>query len=216
MSRYEVVNAFNLGLIALAGLTGCATPVSEQRSMLETAAVCCTSMSEFKYTPLVISDEKDITLGAESPAYVFETGKSFFAAYRLPAWSGPYQIRAEAQSRHLRSGMFAPSVLVLDRDFKVTRRFNIDDRGSSPRSGIVHIFVNEPNQNEQYLVLFNARTDGSVETLQAMPTTIMVGTAPVVIGATESRVSVPYAPTGSLQLKVWPYQPQKANQPRTD
>ena len=202
------------GVVCFA-LIGCAMPVAEQISMLNTTAVCCTSMAEFKYMPLPLTEEKEVTFGAESPVFVFETGKSFFAAYRLPAWSAPYQIRAEAQGGDVRRGLFSPSALVLDGDFKVKRQFNVASMsGTNARPGVVHIFVNESNKDEHYLVLFTARLTSSegVNTLIATPTTVAVGTVPLQIGATESRVSLRYSPMGVLQLKAWPYQPARTGQ----
>lgn len=201
--------------ICLSGMTACVTPVTEQLSILDKAAVCCTSMREFKYAPIFMSEEKEVALGAESPAFVFESGKSFFAAYKLPSWTAPYQIRAEAQGGNVRGGMFSPSVLMLDSEFKVTRQFNVaQGAGGNARPGIVHIFVNERDKDEQYLVLFTAKLSSpeGVNTLFATPTTIAIGTMPVQIGASETRVSLRYSPAGEIHLKVWPYQPLRAGQ----
>ena len=205
--------AVSIGLLCLCGVTGCVTPVREQLSALEKAPVCCASMRDFKYAPLSMADEKEVTLDAESPAFAFEAGKSFFAAYRLPAWSAPYQIRVEAQPGNVRGGLLAPSALVLDADFNVTRRFNVTP-GPNARPGVVHVFVNEPNRGEQYIVFFTAKlaSPEGVNAIVATPTVIAVGTVPVQIGASESRVSMPYSPTGVFQLKVWPYQPARAGQ----
>ena len=202
-----------IGALCLCGVTGCVAPVREQLSALQKAPVCCASMREFNYAPLSMSDEKEVTLDVESPAFGFDAGKSFFAAYRLPAWSAPYQIRAEAQPGNVRGGLLAPSALLLDGDFKVTRQFNVA-QGPNARPGVVHIFVNESNRSEQYIVFFTAKLAASdgVNAIIAMPTMIAIGTVPVQIGASESRVSLPYSPTGVFQLKVWPYQPARAGQ----
>ena len=200
--------------ICLSGLTACVTPVTEQLSMLDKAAVCCTSMHEFKFVPISISEEKQVTLGAESPAFVFESGKSFFAAYKLPSWSAPYQIRAEAGGGNARGGVFSPSALTLDSEFKVKRRFNVAQGSTNARPGIVHIFVNERDKQEQYLVLFTAKLSSAegVNTLIATPTTIVIGTVPLQLGASETRVSLRYSPAGEIHLKLWPYQPLRAGQ----
>ena len=171
-------------------------------------------MRDFKYSPLATTDERKVALDIESPAFVFETGKSYFAAYRLPAWNGPYQIRAEAKSgANVRAGTFGPSVLMLDADYRIARQFNTG-QGSGPRPDVVHVFVNESNKDEQYLVLFTAKlsTTEGVDALVAAPRATMIGSAYVVLGASESRVSLQYSPTGVLQLKVSPYQPVKAGQ----
>ena len=201
-------------VLLLLGLTGCATPVAEQLSSLESAAVCCTSMSEFKYVPLTREDEREVKLTAESSVFVFESGKSYFAAYELPGWNGaPYQIRAESLTAHARGGFLTPSALMLDAGFKVTRRFNVG-AGPTTRPHVLHVFVNEANANERYVVLFTGKlaSPEGVDTLTANPIMVPVGTVMVPMGASESRVSVPYAPTGMLRLKVSPYQPLKPGQ----
>ena len=208
------VRAILIGGACVSGLSACITPVAERLAMLERTAVCCESLREFKYAPLSTSEEKEVTFGEDSPAFVFETGKSFFAAYRLPAWTAPYQIRAEGQAATVvKAGLFSPSALMLDGDFKITRQFNIAQDIGNARPTIVHIFVNEANKDEQYLVLFTARLSSEgVNTLMTKQMTMMIGAAPVVIGATESRVSLRHSPTGVLQLKVSPYQPIRAGQ----
>jgi hypothetical protein len=200
-------------VVICAALSGCVTPVPEQRSVLENTADCCKSMSEFKFAPLAMTDEKEVALGAESPAFTFQSGKSYFAAYRLPAWSAPYQIRAESQDGNTRGGLLSPSALLLDSDFRVVRSFNVATGPDATRPNVLHIFVNEADAAEQYLVLFTARASGGFNTLLAKPIQASMPNGMILpLGATESRVSMPYAPSGVLQVKVSPYQPQRAGQ----
>lgn len=194
-------------------LSGCATAVSEQMTTLQAAPICCKSMTEFKYTRLSSEEDREVKLTSESPAFVFGGIKSYFSAYRLPAWRGPLQIRAVGKATGSKDGLFGPSAVMLDRHFQPTRRFDVGDRA---RPEVLHIFVNEGNRGEEYIVLYTGRlgTEG-IEELVARPTTVAVGTVPLMIGATESKVFLQYAPTGVMQLTVSRYRPMRPDEFQT-
>src|SRR4051794_1133512 len=70
-----------LMLCALLGIAGCAS-VQTQKEQLAAAKPCCKSASEFKYKAFT-DDEIEVPLTAESPAFDFPAGRSFFEAVQL-------------------------------------------------------------------------------------------------------------------------------------
>lgn len=55
------------------------------------AKVCCESLSEIPFEELSPGDSKSFDLNEESPAFAFDTGKSYFKAFRLPPLTAPYR-----------------------------------------------------------------------------------------------------------------------------
>lgn len=83
-----------LPLNAAVLLAGCATgpldatgtflpPIHNER--LAQAKICCSTYREMPFAGLALGQETSGTLTAESPVYAFGEGRSFFAAFELPA-----------------------------------------------------------------------------------------------------------------------------------
>jgi hypothetical protein len=83
-----------LGAVTFIG--GCAKPYGTVLRHYESAPVCCASLTELPVEPLKLGDKKSFDLGGGSPAYRFETGKSYFRAFALP--QGPYPYRVTVSS----------------------------------------------------------------------------------------------------------------------
>jgi len=65
--------------------TACATRSTVVlRHDLSSRAVCCATFADMKFVPLT-TDEADLSIGSGSPIFAFDEGKSYFAAYSLPA-----------------------------------------------------------------------------------------------------------------------------------
>ncbi|MGH8751025.1 MAG: hypothetical protein ACREUV_04900, partial [Burkholderiales bacterium] len=81
-------------ILTLLWLVSCATvnPLDGVRHQLDGAPACCTSYAQFKFEPLSLVGSESATLGNTSPAYNFDSGKSYFKAYRLPESRRPYSI----------------------------------------------------------------------------------------------------------------------------
>ncbi len=91
--------------------------------------MCCASLGELPYSPLPLNQTWLATLTGDSPAFEFESGKSYFAAYRLPESSDPVKItfRAELSER-----TFHPAILLLDADFKIAQLIEKNGFGYKP------------------------------------------------------------------------------------
>ena len=165
MKKYHLVFAMTLFL------TGCGSfPVEQEyrngvkhfivpaqiSEQLRTASSCCRSYSEIQYAELYPNQNLEIKIDPESPAYDFETGKSFFLAYKLPVTNLPYKMTIKS---FFSGHAFYPSVLLLDGEYKVTRsvsksEFKYTEPGLVERGRIEGSILFTPSKNnETYLII---------------------------------------------------------------
>ena len=121
----------SIAAVITALLTGCAgnmvVPLQEHGSILSDAdqakqalakaSSCCVAFKDFSYTPLP-EGETLLAIDGKQPAFQFDEGMSYFAAYRLPANTGNLAIRVASQ---VSKTVLVPKVIMLDSQFKVTR-----------------------------------------------------------------------------------------------
>lgn len=72
-------------------IASCAATYQQAVDSLRDAKECRQSMAEFPYEPLLEGKRVDFTLDASSPAFRFETGKSYCKAFSLPKKQFPYR-----------------------------------------------------------------------------------------------------------------------------
>ncbi len=103
-------------------IASCAATYEQALKSLRDAKECCRSMAEFPYEPLPEGKPVNVTLDASSPAFNFETGKSYFKAFSLPKKQVPYYVRIKSfglgetiQSAHI----FYPQLALLDEHYNV-------------------------------------------------------------------------------------------------
>lgn len=191
-------------------VTGCAS-VQSQQAKLDAAPSCCSGFTDMSYARLALPELRSIAFNESSPAFAFATGKSYFAALELPDWTGPYEVLLEATPGGTRGGVFKPSVITLDRDFRPLREWNTQARRGTGELARVEFFVNEANQDERYMIIYSeAGGKGGMPSLVATPINATVGYATLLLGATERRITVPYAPMGHVTLSLKPYIPRRA------
>jgi hypothetical protein len=93
LATHDMRSVF-LTLNAAVLVAGCATgpldatdtflpPIHNER--LAQAKICCSSYREMPFVKLALGQESAGALTAESPVYAFGEGRSFFAAFELPA-----------------------------------------------------------------------------------------------------------------------------------
>ncbi|MFN3571504.1 MAG: hypothetical protein ACK4VX_14575 [Polaromonas sp.] len=106
-------------------LSACAS-LTDLKAAMQAAPVCCKSFTEFKYLPLDAAATTDLALGQNSPAFVFDGGKSYFQAYSLPARSSARKLRvrsfitgASALETKTLSQVYCPKVSFLDAKYQV-------------------------------------------------------------------------------------------------
>jgi hypothetical protein len=88
------------------------------------ATPCCTSIAEFKYDPLPSDEPVTFELDENSDSFVFQSGKSYFKAFRLSNNEIPYRIHVKSfalgegiESAHI----FYPQIALLDGRFTVCK-----------------------------------------------------------------------------------------------
>jgi len=106
---------------------------AELSGALAQAPACCNALATLPYAPLDRAGTQSLTIGPASPAYPFDSGKSFFAAYRIAELKRPAEVVVASQRSaepgsvlqqwpDFRMLAFEPSLLVLDDQFRVRRR----------------------------------------------------------------------------------------------
>jgi hypothetical protein len=103
---------------------GCAKPYGTLVRHYREAPVCCNSMADLPVEPLLAGDKKNFELGANSPLYRFDTGRSFFRVFALPEGPSPYRVTVSSYlvGDYLKSSyIFSPQLITLDKDRKIVR-----------------------------------------------------------------------------------------------
>jgi maltose operon protein len=201
----------------LEGASACSIPYADVMKSFEAAAPCCSSMAGFLYRPLSYGQELKIELNASSPAYFFPSGKSYFAAFALPIFEGPYRVTVESfmVGEELdRAYLFSPHLIILDDGHRIVRTighdlFTLRKAGMTETWGYPYKLagtfdVREENRDERYLVvmttdeLLHART--SLTTMKVVPI-IIPGIVTAVPAGTEEKL-IRHAPVGTLVIKL--------------
>ena len=120
-------------------------------------------MASFPYRSLASVQRATIELTAASPAFVFPSGKSYFAAFELPPFDGPYRIKIDSYLLGDENEIFLPVVLTLNGQHYVARSFPEDlfrpattalnGNSGPPRTLTATIEVGEVERTERYLVI---------------------------------------------------------------
>lgn len=91
--------------------------------VLNAVPVCCDGLSGLRYQPLNTKDNPFFKLDANAQAFAFSTGKSLLQAFVIPDELERATLTIEAIAG---ATVFVPTVLILNRDFRVNRA--IDSR----------------------------------------------------------------------------------------
>ncbi len=174
-----------LFLCAALFVQACAKSYSGVARQYREASPCCASLAELPGEPLQLGDKKSFDLSENSPAFRFETGKSYFRAFTLP--QGPYPYRVTVRSYlvggYLKSAyIFFPQLLTLDANRKVVRAtgpgsFRLEQAGlleaMQEAEGLRQILegsltFTEGSRDERYLVVLT--TDELLQGRTSIPT----------------------------------------------
>jgi hypothetical protein len=122
--RFRIILSCLLALAASMFVQGCASSYGTALRRYTKAPVCCVSLAELPVEPLQPGDKKSFDMGEGSPAYRFDTGKSYFRAFTLP--QGPYPYKVTVKSfvigDNLKSAyIFFPQLITLDENRKPVR-----------------------------------------------------------------------------------------------
>jgi hypothetical protein len=128
------------------------------------AATCCVDPADFEYKDTTLPGQSTFDIGPSSRLFDFHSGRSFFAALRLPDTSDSYRIRVKSllQGKGDATRVFYPVVALLNEDFIVTRISSVAhlrlEAGLATPGGAaglaLTIRVDPPLAHERYLVVF--------------------------------------------------------------
>lgn len=147
--------------------TAVSPSAAQSRTTLNAAPVCCDSLSQLRFEPLNVKNADFYTVDAAAQAFAFNTGKSFLRALVVPDNLERAKITLEAVAG---ATVFAPTVLILDRDHNVSRAIDADQFVYTPAGfmepqrlkGSFYLDRRQGGElaNEKYLVVFT--TDDSL------------------------------------------------------
>lgn len=196
-------------------------PLEDTMRSLEAAKTCCASPKEFKYEPLPPLESREFEISVESQAFEFSTGKSYFKAFALPAYTASYSIIIEsfegwhrpAGSVPYASSVFVPVAMFLDTSYAVTRvvnevSFKRVDGSLLPRERLrleATIPVGSENSQDRYIVIFTTRRALGGMTAGTVPQIIPIFLPGVVTALPTGRREPRYmhhAPVGLLQIST--------------
>lgn len=219
-----VMNRFVFKICIALVFSGCATPHSTVIKYYQDASICCVSMHEFNFESIQIGDSKSFDLNENSPAYLFDTGKSYFKAFVLPRLSYPYQVSISSYmlGDYIDSAyIFFPHVLTLNENYEVLRTtdpqiFQLKKAGFTETTTVKQtwglfykidgqILFTEKNKTEKYLVilttneLLKAKTSISIWRSVSIIFPNFVGAIPI----GKDEVLVPHSPAGRISISVF-------------
>jgi hypothetical protein len=135
-----------------------------QMRLYRSTRACCTDPTEFQFLDATVPGQTVLDIGPSSRLFDFHSGRSFFAALRLPAASGSYRIRVKSllHGKGEDTRVFYPVVVLLNDNFIVTRISAISHLRLEPAlatpggaSGLaLTIRVDPAVAQERYLVVF--------------------------------------------------------------
>jgi hypothetical protein len=172
------------------------------------AEPCCSDPSRFGYDPLPPDGSVEFRIDAGSPTFEFQSGRSAFRAFRLPASARPYVVELrsflDAPDSPRRARVFYPVVAVLTDDFLVSRSTDLDalrfdlpvlEQTVAPAYRLV-VPVDPSNRRERFLVVF---TPAQVLAARPLPAVTAESAAQV---ARQAWLGA--APYGRLRITVRP------------
>lgn len=107
-----------------------------QQRLYRNARVCCSDPTEFQFVDMSLPGQQSLEIGPTSRLFDFHSGRSFFAALRLPEASGSYRVRIKSllQGKGDATRVFYPVVALLNDNFVVTRLSSPSHLRLEPRS----------------------------------------------------------------------------------
>lgn len=189
-------------------IAGCATPVATQRASLAGRAVCCSSLSAFKYSPLASNRNTTVEISDAAPAYVFPSGKSYFAAFKLDNKPNRTLLVESDFNGPLIGQLFQPTCLFLDADHKPLQTVTPALRfvpGSFFPHAVAHMAgeLKVPDNSEFLVVHTSDFSDMTVSaTIRVPASVIMTGRVAVISQNPESSISLQLSPTGTITLSL--------------
>ena len=135
-------------------------------AILNTAPVCCDRLSGLRFQPLNTKDSQYFKLDANAQAFAFSTGKSLLQAFAIPDELERATLTIDAIAG---ATVFAPTVLILNRDYGVSRAIDSRNFRYTPGGfmepqrlrGKVYLDRRKESElaDEKYLIVFTTDQD---------------------------------------------------------
>jgi hypothetical protein len=197
-------------LVLSFALAGCARQIRRQANDdLQNAVLCCSDFGAFAYSRI---DDKPVrfAMNAQSPAFQFDSGKSFFKAFELPPVRNGLKLTLTSFSNQTTGAYFLPDVLVLDSQFKEIRRFE-GPLLRQPNRKVVAIFQQSihdeliiPKEQREARFVVVLSTDPKVTARVKITSSATMVAGPGVVIPITSTASPVANPEGEVQLEVSP------------
>ena len=201
-------------------IASCAATHQQAVASLRDAKECCRFMAEFRYEPLLEGKRADFQLDASSPAFRFESGKSFFKAFSLPKKKLPYyvRIRSFALGETIKTAhIFYSQLALLDEHYRVVAKNDpaavfVTKAGVTETASVSWtalgvkfedvLLVDHPDA--RYVVIYT--TDEMLKTVSPYSTVritpiILPGMA-TALPTDRELVIIPHSPHGILSIEV--------------
>ncbi|MBU2713133.1 MalM family protein [Zooshikella harenae] len=133
---------------------------------LETSSVCCQHLADLPFQSIKPGQQQKVEINLESSSYQFDSGKSFFAAYKLPEHANSLTITLYSIAGKT---VFKPVVMLMDSQFRVTRLLRGNDFQYRPARGFkgdsldgqFRVDRSLPGNplNETYMVIYTTKSD---------------------------------------------------------
>lgn len=201
-------------------LVGCATTYISQIEQYDAAAVCCNSIAELPYHELYLPDEKKVKIGDDGNAFEFDTGKSFFKAFKLVQRSISYSIEIRSYVTGTTAStwsIFVPTILLLDQNYTVVHTIGEEEfkysvpsvsEGNWTIRAMLSATIEIPVKKEgvRYMVIMTRSDALKRMTTVTYPETISIyykGMWTLPTGR-QIRHPIPNSPMGHLKVVVQP------------
>ena len=123
--------------------------------------VCCQMFNEFSYTQLSENETLEFYIDEQSPIGKFNDAKSYFSALELPERAENVSISIDSLMLH--KEVFAPTLLLLNDEFKVVEKIELSQFTKKTSSLFTGSSFNKEitiNRSETpYLILYSAEKD---------------------------------------------------------
>ena len=200
--------------------TTCAVHYKKAVDSLRESKECCRSMAEFKYEPIPEGEGINYKIDESSPAFVFQSGKSFFKALTLPKKDSPYYIHVKSfgLGEQIRDAhIFYPQLALLDEKFNILKQSDPAD-SSLKKAGVAEtasiswtalpvkfegsFFIDSPNA--RYIVIFTTEkllnSSSPFLTTRTVPMVLPGATGAIPLG--NETVYIPHSPFGILHIRI--------------
>lgn len=114
-------------------LAACGGTLVEKGAALRDAQLCCADLSGIRYAPLQVGETRLHSVSSGDPVFAFDTGRSHFAAFELPASRESLRLTVESYMQSTLQSpttgdqyFFAPRILLLDAAHRLLRAVEPD------------------------------------------------------------------------------------------